>query len=1109
MSSDTVPGEHRPFKVVYFALACSSLKNSVVQLLEHLTNVEAKGTHSSLKISLLNIKGAAQEIIQTVSTCSSRTGTLDMESLQRSGTAIDELLSFIEHLQEMEERVKQMKTGLDAPDDALMVTFPALERETKDMLLSFQDRVRKLNQILADNHDQSLHNALSEAWDRSPFSFPSDCIRETSWMKIVQIDGSESYRIAMGQRGESWVRDQLSPDSSSGTPLPPTDCNEVIHPSSIQTGPYTAVYGDLKAATTNLFSRLQNSNSVGHHGAKITSEETNGWSTFLNNRIPSMVKSLGNPKTLRVGVLGVLSHGKSSFLNCILPDPLLPSGNLATTAWPVVIRHDASRTEPVLRITPGNLTPYLEGLRSSWRRASEGNDAKKTVYPSRKRKLSPPEMAAFDKFIPVEEDPTQEPFSFPEEDVSGLEAITACLNDINHLVRICWKVLEEDDLPRPQSYSWPELHIKLDGFDDNLGKTCGEPGLTLEFIDLPGIGEVGKDNTPIPDWIMTMALKDIGGTILIARANEWQNEMVMRAVDLSRGHSGRDCLAVYGTNADFVSSPEDTIDGLYSKAYGEFDGVLDKSRIALCSPGPVASSRYVLKKTMPYWEKEKVKRQEAAKQGKLFWEWDGHVLEKKSSPPNMPPFEIFEDAFSETALSKILMVPSKGLSRYQQKYFKDGGLEAWVKELRLLHEDEHYEFSQTRNHILRKVIVDGCYRLHFCELENAKSTLEQVINQQLIVIDSARKKVETNLNKSIHYAMDILSSWKEEETTLIKDIRKDIDKHLKSLELTAKSLVVKAVEKIARDEEHSDWLRHRAQSSKTEIWLTDTEAVVSLIAAINQVLKEDLRKEQASLNIIISNKSTNAWKLRLKSLKTRLTEISTEEDKVVNQVIANALDKKSNELHRSVYELIVQKLDESQHNEEEASLHTKLNNALSKPWLAHQDATSRAIHASKSGPSVATSTQAKSSIITRALTNLITPVLSATTSLSTRTDWGFLDKRIPGYIPLRDIISVHQKVVASAWLEVLREHMSTKLDGTIQIATETGQNTVLQLFALRESAALSQKNDETLEQRILEDAVSSATLSALSCICTVSEQRMGPEIVSRREDISDGSGCGQ
>lgn len=180
---------------------------------------------------------------------------------------------------------------------------------------------------------------------------------------------------------------------------------------------------------------------------------------------------------LRMAIVAPMKAGKSTIINAIIGQDLLPSRNAAMTTLPTEIVFDAELPSPILTLSPQILEVFQETLLALKRKitASEGQAPEKIAqYPHLKQLLERIQAMAV--------------VSIPAK-TTGREQIVKTLTDLNDIIRLC-SVLDplaeplQSIMEVPRIYT-PFLRSQTTEQSNKLGN--------LVIIDTPGPNEAGEN----------------------------------------------------------------------------------------------------------------------------------------------------------------------------------------------------------------------------------------------------------------------------------------------------------------------------------------------------------------------------------------------------------------------------------------------------------------------------------------------------------------------------------------------------------------------------------------------------------------------------------------
>jgi GTPase Era involved in 16S rRNA processing len=191
------------------------------------------------------------------------------------------------------------------------------------------------------------------------------------------------------------------------------------------------------------------------------------------NDAASNVKDLA----LRMAIVAPMKAGKSTIINAIVGQDILPSRNAAMTTLPTEIVFNTELSEPILILTPQILAVFQETLLALKRKIDALEDrghSKIAQYPHLAQLLEKIQAMGV--------------VSIPAKTVGRLQ-ITQTLTDLNDLIRLCSAIEPLADplqslLEVPRIYT-PFWHSQTTEQSNQLGN--------LVIIDTPGPNEAGEN----------------------------------------------------------------------------------------------------------------------------------------------------------------------------------------------------------------------------------------------------------------------------------------------------------------------------------------------------------------------------------------------------------------------------------------------------------------------------------------------------------------------------------------------------------------------------------------------------------------------------------------
>lgn len=180
---------------------------------------------------------------------------------------------------------------------------------------------------------------------------------------------------------------------------------------------------------------------------------------------------------LRMAIVAPMKAGKSTIINAIVGQELLPSRNAAMTTLPTEIIFDAERREPILTLSPQILTVFQETLLALKGKitALEGQAREKIAqYPHLAQLLERIQVMVVGT-IPGE--------------IAGREAIVTTLADLNDIIRLC-SVLDPLADPLGSIMEIPRIYTPF--WRSETSEQSNKLG-NLVIIDTPGPNEAGEN----------------------------------------------------------------------------------------------------------------------------------------------------------------------------------------------------------------------------------------------------------------------------------------------------------------------------------------------------------------------------------------------------------------------------------------------------------------------------------------------------------------------------------------------------------------------------------------------------------------------------------------
>ncbi|PVF94268.1 hypothetical protein CPB86DRAFT_52207 [Serendipita vermifera] len=229
---------------------------------------------------------------------------------------------------------------------------------------------------------------------------------------------------------------------------------------------------------------------------------------------------------VRIVVCGGLSSGKSTMLNALIGKELLITSERASTAWPILVKHDPTQMEPILEMNPDHFKPFLAAL----------STISETEFWNKVESLDR-------KLMPHLSDLRTAGFSFSPQPVLGYDAIRTVLLQINALIRGCYSCSLPVERPRLLNDNWPKITISMEQFRSHP--------YSIEFIDLPGFNDGIIPKADLMMLLETAFQSSEGGLLVFKAASSTIDSAAfhMYAQHILHSRQGKPLIAV-GTGAD-------------------------------------------------------------------------------------------------------------------------------------------------------------------------------------------------------------------------------------------------------------------------------------------------------------------------------------------------------------------------------------------------------------------------------------------------------------------------------------------------------------------------------------------------------------------------------
>jgi len=277
-----------------------------------------------------------------------------------------------------------------------------------------------------------------------------------------------------------------------------------------------------------------------------------------DGRYAEHAKSIENEITkvrnleLRMAIAAPMKAGKSTIINAIVGQDILPSRNAAMTTLPTEIVFSKDVTEPKLklryRLEPesDDFVDVYSDLMRSWtnlqRKINEIGIDK--AYE---------DIAEYPHLRDLLKDVSDSPDIPFLSEVSGTEAIQKSLTDLNDLVRLCG-VLVPSDNPLTSLVSVPRIEVPF--LDEKSGLKLDSVG-KLVIVDTPGPNEAGALNL---ENVVQLQLKASSIILLVldyTQLNGEAAENVRNDVDKVSEIKGKDSIYILVNKIDLRKSKKD------------------------------------------------------------------------------------------------------------------------------------------------------------------------------------------------------------------------------------------------------------------------------------------------------------------------------------------------------------------------------------------------------------------------------------------------------------------------------------------------------------------------------------------------------------------------
>jgi len=255
---------------------------------------------------------------------------------------------------------------------------------------------------------------------------------------------------------------------------------------------------------------------------------------------------------LRMAIAAPMKAGKSTIINAIVGQDILPSRNAAMTTLPTEIVFSKDVNEPKLKLRyqidpeSDDFVDIYSVLRRSWRRLQEQINTIGITQASK-------DIAEYPHLQDLLRDVGESPEIPFLSEVSGTEAIQKSLTDLNDLVRLCG-ILVPSDNPLMSLVSVPRIEVPF--LDKNSGLKLDSVG-KLVIVDTPGPNEAGELNLGNVVKIQLEASSIILLVLDYTQLNAEAAENVRSDVDKVSGIKGKENIYILVNKIDQRRSKKD------------------------------------------------------------------------------------------------------------------------------------------------------------------------------------------------------------------------------------------------------------------------------------------------------------------------------------------------------------------------------------------------------------------------------------------------------------------------------------------------------------------------------------------------------------------------
>ncbi|KIM23880.1 hypothetical protein M408DRAFT_332082 [Serendipita vermifera MAFF 305830] len=747
----------------------------------------------------------------------------------------------------------------------------------------------------------------------------------------------------------------------------------------------------------------------------------------------SLLEAILRAKKQRFAIsfCGMVKAGKSLFLNALIGERILPSGELPSTAWPCRLRHVPGQTIPQLEFDDG---PFLSGIAALQR---EKFGAKLRLY-------QPPSENIYDVMFEGEpEEPSPEEIRLKElhaqwvdlhvatkknllefekpdfhlpSRATGHEDVKKLLSQLNDIVRLCHKFKLGFDM---EDIEWPLLTVEFNSLRGH------QMDGIYEFIDLPGIGE--KFETFDFESMIRLVAKDSNAIVPIISFKELARSDWKKLPEImAQGFGGRIGVVVC-THLDHVNvSDLEELLITASKVFWPRNIAMGTQNIIACSSLMGLSARALLDMST-----------NAKPDFESFWD-------KQRKKVEYPCAE------------KIL-----GTGRPKETYDRLS-TKTWREELE--HNLEESGLPSAINKLTSEMVDQAKQRAYFTEAVAIHKQLRKMnLGLDRELLEARRSKAEFNQAKKEYQAarlefFGIIESWDVAEylqvdayeSRMFKGIgalRKRIEMHIKdAISKTLTSWSLRADPSIEQDDS-GGILGRESEYAEAKEEDGVTVLVVKSVAHAEEFLRLSQRELQTSLNhekqefvAAIRRMAEEARATRFQELKDKFTRIDPLIQAGLREEIIEDLDSQSVDVRQVVFNHIRNEIKTTRTRHTAVTAFRAIEEILAKPLLSQKDETPQLID---EGERKALKTIDDLGFMFRApLTAIAT--IPFVFGLPV---WPWMVRARSFHLAMDVIESRYREEIANPWLNALQVESWKALRGTIAASTAVAREAVVTAIA--------------------------------------------------------------